>query len=333
MSKKVKWGVLSTAKIGVEKVIPGMQKASNLEVVAIASRDRAAAQATAKKLGIPTAHGSYDELIHNPDIDAIYIPLPNHLHVAWTIKAAEAGKHVLCEKPLSMNVQDIKRLIRVRDKTGKKIGEAFMVHTHPQWIRARELTQSSEFGELRAIAGFFSYNNRDPKNIRNVKEYGGGGIFDIGTYPIHTSRFIFGEEPTRVAALIENDPQFKVDRLSSIIMDFPSGHSVFTCSTQIVPYQRMQFFGTKRRVEIEIPFNALDDRKMRLFVDTGDLTGSSLQTIEIPTCNQYTVQGEEFSRAILEDSKVPVPLEDALANMQVIEAVFKAGQTGKWVAV
>ena len=333
MSKKVKWGVLSTAKIGVEKVIPGMQKASNLEVAAIASRDRAAAQATAKKLGIPTAHGSYDELIHNPDIDAIYIPLPNHLHVAWTIKAAEAGKHVLCEKPLSMNVQDIKRLIRVRDKTGKKIGEAFMVHSHPQWIRAKELAHSSEFGELRAIAGFFSYNNRDPKNIRNIKEFGGGGIFDIGTYPIHTSRFIFGEEPTRVAALIENDPQFKVDRLSSVIMDFPSGQAIFTCSTQIVPYQRMQLFGTKRRVEIEIPFNALDDRKMRLFLDTGDLTGSSLQTVEIPTCNQYTIQGEEFSRAILEDGKVPVPLEDALANMQVIEAIFKAGQTGKWVTV
>jgi predicted dehydrogenase len=330
---KVKWGVLSTAKIGVEKVIPGLQKAGNAEIVAIASRDRAKAQEIAGKFKIPKAFGSYDELIHDDEVEAVYIPLPNHVHVAWSIKAAEAGKHVLCEKPISTTVQDIKHLIRVRDKTGRKIGEAFMIHTHPQWIKARELTHSSEFGDLRAIAGFFSYNNRDPKNIRNIKEYGGGGIFDIGTYPIHTSRFIFGEEPTRVSALIERDPEFKVDRLSSVIMDFPSGHSTFTCATQIVPYQRMQFFGTKRRVEIEIPFNAFDDRKMKLFVDTGDLTGASLQTIAISACDQYAVQAEEFSRAVLENKVVPVPLEDALNNMKVIEAIFKAGDSGKWVTV
>lgn len=330
---KVKWGVMGTAKIGVEKVIPGMKKAENVELVGIASRDRAKAKDAAKKLGFPKSYATYDELIHDPEIEAVYIPLPNDLHVAWSVKAAEAGKHVLCEKPLSMNVQDIKRLIRTRDKTGRKIAEAFMVHTHPQWLKARELTHTSEFGELRAIAGFFSYNNRDPKNIRNSKEHGGGGIFDIGTYPIHTSRFIFGEEPKRVCALVENDPNFKVDRLVSVIMEFPSGQAIFTSSTQIVPYQRMQFFGTKRRLEIEIPFNAPEDRKTKLFLDTGDLTGGSIETIEIPVCDQYAVQGEEFSRAILEDSKPAVTLEDSLANMKVIEAIFRSGETGKWVTI
>ncbi len=329
---KVKWGILGTAKIGVERVIPGMMKASNLEIVAMASRNRATAKDVAKQLGIPKSYGSYDELIHDKEIDAIYIPLPNDLHVAWSIKAAEAGKHVLCEKPISMTVQDLKRLIRVRDKTGKKIAEAFMVHTHPQWLKAKELTHNSEFGELKSINCVFSYNNRDPKNIRNIKEHGGGGIFDIGTYPIHISRFIFGEEPKRVFALLDIDPNFKVDRLSSVIMEFPSGHSIFTCSTQMVPYQKMQFFGVKRSLEVEIPFNALTDRKMKLYLDTGDLTGAGVETIEVPQCDQYTVQAEEFSRAILEDGTPAVTLEDSLGNMSTIEAVFKSAESGKWVS-
>jgi len=333
MARKVKWGVLSTAKIGTEKVIPAMQKGKLVEMVGIASRDRATAQEAAKRLGIAKTYATYDELIHDPEIEAIYIPLPNHLHVPWAIKAVEAGKHVLCEKPLAVSAAEIRRLIRARDKAGVKVGEAFMVDTHPQWLKARELTRSSEFGNLRLITGQFAYNNRDPKNIRNIKEFGGGGIFDIGTYTIHGSRFIFGEEPKRVVALLETDPQMKIDRLTSVIMEFPSGHATFTCSTQIVPYQRMQLFGTKRRVEIEIPFNAPPDRKTRLFVDTGDLTGASMETIEFPICNQYTIQGDEFSRAIIEDMPVPVGLENALANMQVIEAVFKSAESGKWVSI
>jgi predicted dehydrogenase len=333
MARKVKWGVLSTAKIGTEKVIPAMQKGKLVEIVGIASRDRATAQEAAKRLGIAKIYATYDELIHDPEIEAVYIPLPNHLHAPWTIKAVEAGKHVLCEKPLAVSAAEVRRLIRARDKAGVKVGEAFMVDTHPQWLKARELTRSSEFGNLRLITGQFAYNNRDPKNIRNIKEFGGGGIFDIGTYTIHGSRFVFGEEPKRVVALLETDPQMKIDRLTSVIMEFPSGHATFTCSTQIVPYQRMQFFGTKRRVEIEIPFNAPPDRKTRLFIDTGDLTGASLETIEFPVCNQYTIQGDEFSRAIIDDMPVAVGLEDSLANMQVIEAVFKSAESGKWVSI
>src|SRR5499425_1930658 len=266
---KVRWGILSTAKIAVTKVIPGMQKGVWSEVTAIASRDRGKADDAARTLGIARSYGSYEELLADPQIEAIYNPLPNQLHVPWSIKAAEAGKHVLCEKPLSLTVHEAKELLSARDRCGVKIGEAFMVKTHPQWLRVQYLIGKGVVGTLRAIVGAFSYFNRDPQNVRNVAEWGGGGLLDIGCYPITTSRWIFGEEPMRVAATVERDPEFQTDRLSSAIMEFPSGHSVFTCSTQLVPYQRMQFVGTKGRIEIKIPFNAPNDRPCEIFVDDG----------------------------------------------------------------
>jgi len=328
---KVKWGVLGVAAIAVKKVIPGMQQGSWSEIAAIASRDAGKAKKAAKSLGIPKAYGSYEDLLADPEIEAIYNPLPNHLHVPWSVKAAEAGKHVLCEKPLSLTVAEAKTLLEVRERCGVKIGEAFMVKTHPQWLRTRELIRRGVIGELRAIVGAFSYFNRDPQNVRNVAEWGGGGMMDIGCYPITTSRFIFGEEPLRVAGLIERDPDFKTDRLASAILEFPSGQSVFTCSTQLVAYQRMQFLGTTGRIEIEIPFNAPPDRATRIFIDDGrDVFGGGIRIEMIPVCDQYTVQGDAFSRAIREGSEVPVPLEDAIANMAVIEAVFRAGESGRW---
>ena len=328
---KVKWGVLGAASIATKKVIPGMQKGEWSEITAIASRDLRKAEDAARKLGIPRAYGSYEELLADKEIEAIYNPLPNHLHVPWSIKAAEAGKHVLCEKPLSLNVAEAKTLLPVRDRTGVKFGEAFMVKTHPQWLRTRALIRKGEIGELRAIVGAFSYFNRDPRNVRNKAEWGGGGMMDIGCYPITTSRFIFGEEPARVAGLIERDPDFKTDRLASVILEFPSGQSMFTCSTQLVPYQRMQFLGTKGRIEIEIPFNAPPDRATRIFIDDGrDVFGGGIRIETIPVCDQYAVQGDAFSRAIREGGEVPVPLEDAIANMAVIEAVFRAGESGAW---
>ena len=245
MPNKVRWGVLSTAAIGVKKVLPAMQKGDWVEVSAIASRDLAKAEQVARTLGIAKAYGSYEELLADPQIEAIYNPLPNQLHVPWSIKAAEAGKHVLCEKPLSMTVAEAKTLLPVQQRTGVIIGEAFMVRTHPQWLRTRELIASGRIGSLRSIQGFFSYFNTDPKNIRNIPECGGGGLMDIGCYPINTSRFLFGEEPLRVSALLEKDPKLEVDRLTSAIVEFPSGHATFTCSTQLVPYQRMQMLGTK----------------------------------------------------------------------------------------
>jgi predicted dehydrogenase len=308
-----------------------MQKGEWSEIEAIASRDLKKAKDAARKLGIPKAYGSYEELLADTEIEAVYNPLPNHLHVPWSIKAAEAGKHVLCEKPLSLTVAEARTLLPVRESCGVKIGEAFMVKTHPQWLRTRELIHKGVIGELRAIVGAFSYFNRDPANVRNKLEWGGGGMMDIGCYPITTSRFIFGEEPARVAALIDSDPDFKTDRLASVILEFPSGQAVFTCSTQMVPYQRMQFLGTQGRIEIEIPFNAPNDRPTRIFVDDGlDVFGGGIRTETIPVCDQYTVQGDAFSRAIREGSVVPVPLEDALANMVVIEAIFRAGKSGRW---
>jgi predicted dehydrogenase len=329
--EKVKWGVLGAASIATKKVIPGMQKGEWSEIAAIASRDLKKAEEAGRKLGIPRAYGSYEELLADSEIEAIYNPLPNHLHVPWSIKAAETGKHVLCEKPLSLTVAEARTLLAVRERCGVKIGEAFMVKTHPQWLRARELIRNGVIGELRAIVGAFSYFNRDPANVRNKAEWGGGGIMDIGCYAITTSRFIFGEEPGRVAGLVERDPDFKTDRLTSAILEFPSGQAVFTCSTQMVPYQRMQFLGTKGRIEIEIPFNAPNDRPTRIIVDDGrDVFGGGIRMETIPVCDQYTVQGDAFSRAIREGSEVPVPLEDAIANMAVIEAIFRAGEFGRW---
>jgi predicted dehydrogenase len=329
--RKVKWGILGAAGIAVRKVIPAMQAGEWSEVAAIASRDLKKAEQAAYTLRIPKAYGSYEELLADPKIEAIYNPLPNHLHVPWSIKAAEAGKHVLCEKPVSLTVAEAKTLLAVRDRTGVKMGEAFMVRTHPQWVRTRGLIRSGRIGELRTIAGVFSYFNRDATNVRNVAEWGGGGMLDIGCYPITTSRFVFDEEPTRVTGLIERDPDFKTDRLASAILDFPSGHATFTCSTQMVPYQRMQFLGTKGRIEIEIPFNPAPDRQTRIFVDDGsDVFGGGATTEIFPICDQYTIQGDLFSRAVRGEGQVPASIEDAIKNMAVIEAVFRSAESGKW---
>ena len=333
MSRKIRWGVLGVAKIAVEKVIPAMQVGEYCEIAGIASRDREKAQAAAGKLGIPKAYGSYEDLLADPGIDAVYNPLPNHLHVPGSVRAAAAGKHVLCEKPVGLSAAEVRELMRARDAHGVKIGEAFMARSHPQWIRARELAHSGRIGELRAISGFFSYYNRDPKNIRNVPEWGGGGLMDIGCYPITLSRMIYGAEPLRVIGMLERDPEMHVDRLSSAMMEFPSGQSVFTCSTQLVAYQRMHLAGTRGRIELEIPFNAPPGRTVRLLVDDGSsLFGAGIQLEEIAPCNQYTIQGDAFSRAILEDGPEPTPLEDALRNMAVIEALFRSAGSGRWEA-
>ena len=332
MSKKLRWGVLSTAAIGLKKVLPAMQRGDYTHVTAIASRDLAKAQEAAAALDIATAYGSYEELLADPNIDAIYNPLPNQLHVPWTIKAAEAGKHVLCEKPLSLSAEEARTLLAVRERTGVKIGEAFMIRSHPQWLRLRALLDEGRIGELRSITGYFSYFNINPANIRNQVECGGGALMDIGCYLIHASRYAFAQEPRRVVACIDRDPEMHTDRLTSALLDFPAGHAIFTCSTQLVPYQRVQFLGTKGRIEIEIPFNAPPDRPTHLFVDDGrDLFGSGRTVETFPVCDQYTLQGDAFSKAILEDTEVPVPLEEAIKNMEVIDAIFRSAETGSWV--
>jgi predicted dehydrogenase len=329
--RKIRWGVLGVAKIATEKVIPAMQAGQWTEVTAIASRDLAKAQAAAARLGIAKAYGSYDDLLADPDVDAIYNPLPNHLHVPWTIAAAERGKHVLCEKPIALSAAEARQLIAVRDRTGVKIQEAFMVRTHPQWLAVRELLTTGRIGEVRSVLGAFSYTNRDPANIRNQPAFGGGALMDIGCYLVNTARFIFDKEPLRVAGAIERDPDMHTDRLTSILLDFGTGHAAGTCSTQMVFHQRLQILGTTGRIELPIPFNAPPDWPCRILVDTGaDLFGSGISRIEVDVCNQYTIQGDRLSQAILDHQDAPVPLEDAVRNMACIDALFKSADSGRW---
>jgi len=331
MNKKVAWGVLGVANIAVKKVLPAMQRGEWCQIAAIASRDLQKAERAAKELGIGKAYGSYEELLADPEVEAVYNPLPNHLHVPWSIKAAEAGKHVLCEKPISLTVPEAISLLRTRDRTGVKIEEAFMVRTHPQWCKAIDLVRTGKIGTLRSVMGYFSYFNRDPKNIRNIPEYGGGALMDIGCYLVYASRLIFGEEPARVVANIERDPEMGTDILTSGILHFPSGQSIFTCSTQVAPYQRVQIIGTKGRIEIEIPFNAPIDKPCRIFRDErGDLSGRSAELLEFPVCDQYTIQGDLFSQSIREGSELAVPLEGSIRNMAVIDAIFRSADSGKW---
>lgn len=324
-SNKLRWGVLGVAGIAVKKVIPAMQKCSLCEIAAIASRDLEKARQAAPGLGIAKTYGSYEELLADPDIHVIYNPLPNHLHVPWSIKAMEAGKHVLCEKPLGLTTAEVHEMIAVRDRTGRIAGEAFMICNHPQWLRAREVIQSGAIGDLRGVVSWFSYSNRDPKNVRNVAGWGGGGLMDIGCYGIFSARFLFGEEPRRVSGALEFDPEFKTDRLASAVLDFPSGQATFLCSTQMVPGQRVLAFGTKGRIEIEIPFNAPPDAQCRIWVDGRE------ELFEI--CDQYTLQGDAFSRAVLGQGPVPVPLENSVGNMAVIDAIVESSHSGRWVTL
>src|SRR5215475_1151563 len=331
MPRKVKWGILGVASLVRRRVMPGLAQCEHTEVTAIASRELPKAEKTAAQLGIPKAYGSYEELLADPEIEVIYNPLPNHLHVPWSTKAARKGKHVLCEKPLSLTVAEARQLLEVRDEHNVKIAEAFMVRTHPQWQRTEELVRTGRIGKLRSALGYFSYYSVDPANTRNILEYGGGGLYDIGCYPIKTTRFVFGEEPVRVFGCIERDPSFKTDRLTSAILEYPSGQAIFTCSTQNLYYQRMQFLGTKGRIDVEIPFNAPTDRPTRIFIDDGkDLFGAGLGTETFPVCNQFTIQADLFSVAVREHKEVVNPLEDAICNMAVIEAVFRSADSGKW---
>ena len=333
MADKVRWGIVSTANIGVAKVIPGIMKSAHSEVVAIASRELGKAQAAANALGIPKAYGSYEALLADPDIDAIYNPLPNHLHVDITLAATRAGKHVLCEKPMGLNAKDAERL---RDcPKDRLVLEAFMVRFHPQWHRARDIVRSGELGQIRAVRAVFSYFNTDPANVRNIAEIGGGGILDIGCYPVVGSRFIFEAEPKRVVALVERDPVFKTDILASVLADFGGGRQMsFTCSTQSVGHQKFEVIGTKGRVEIIIPFNAPPDTPTALIIDTGATMDGSLARREIlPACDQYTEEAEAFALAVLGRKSLPYGIEDAIQNMRILDAIFESERSNAWVAV
>ncbi len=329
--QKVRWGILSTAKIGRTKVIPGIQASERCEVVAICSRNQSAADAAAKDLGIPKAFASYEALLADPAIDAIYNPLPNHMHVGWTVKAMQAGKHVLCEKPIGLDAAEAEKLLMESKKYPHlKVMEAFMYRFHPQWIKARELVDAGAIGEMKVVQSFFSYFNADPGNIRNMADIGGGGLMDIGCYCISFPRFLFGTEPARAVGLLDYDPVMKTDRIASGLLDFGSGKSAtFTCSTQLMPYQRCMVVGTSGYIEIEIPANAPPDVPCRIWLVTND----KKEEILLEVADQYTCQADAFAKSVLDNTPVPTPLEDAIGNMNVIDAIFASSRKNEWVTV
>jgi len=328
MTQRLKWGVLGVAKIATDKVIPAMQRGERTSVVAIGSRDRAKAERAAAELGIARAHGSYDDVLNDRDVDAVYIPLPNHMHLEWATRAAEAGKHVLCEKPIGMDASEAAELLAVRDRTGVKIQEAFMVRTHPQWTTAKALVDSGDLGELRAMTGVFSYFNDDATNIRNLLECGGGALMDIGCYFVMTSRFIFGREPVRAIASMEIDPEFGTDRLTSMVIDYGGPTFAGTCATQMSPSQRIQIAGTKGRMEIEIPFNAPQNEPAWFTVEGRK---GVVERLDTQRCDQYTIQGDRFAAAVLDGTDVVYPLEESVGNMRVIDALFESVRSSGWV--
>ena len=325
----VRWGVLGAAKIAREKVIPAMQQAPSCDVIGIASRSLATARSAADVLGIDRAYGSYEELLDDADIDAVYIPLPNHLHVPWSIRALEAGKHVLCEKPIGMGAGEARKLAEAAAHRPRlKVMEAFMYRHHPQWQTTKELVDSGAIGELRAIQSTFAYYNDDPANVRNQADIGGGALMDIGCYCISLARFLVGYDPERVAGSLKHHPTFGTDVLTSGVLDFGSGGtSTFVCATQMAPHQHVDVFGTTGKIAIDIPFNAPPDRPTTIHHTAGDET----RTITFDVADQYTIQGELFSRAVLEGGPVPTSLGDAVANMEVIDALRRSDRSGKWM--
>ena len=335
----VRWGVLGASRFALNVSLPGMVRGPLTQIVALASRDLEKARAAAQALNIARAYGSYEELLADPEIDVIYNPLPNHLHVEWSARAARAGKHVLCEKPVALDAREAETLLAAQRESGKRVSEAFMVRYHPQWRQAKAWIAEGRIGDLVAVQTAFSYFNRDAGNIRNRKDVGGGALYDIGCYAVNTSRYLFGREPQRAVALLERDPEFGTDRLVSGMLDFGDAHLTFMCSTQAVPYQRVNAFGTRGRIEIEIPFNAPANAPCRMFLDDGSvlggstLPGGSAELTSFPVVDQYHLQSEAFSRAIRTGAAPENGIADAVLNMRVIDALFRSADHGRWETI
>ncbi|PTN03146.1 Gfo/Idh/MocA family protein [Mangrovibacterium marinum] len=327
----IRWGILSTAKIGLTKVIPALQNSRLGEVTAISSRVGEQAEKAARQLGIAKAYSSYEELLSDPDIDAIYNPLPNHLHVEWTLKALRAGKHVLCEKPIGMNRSEAIRLeAESRKFPTLKVMEAFMYRFHPQWVKAKQLIDAGTIGQVKTVQSFFSYFNADPNNIRNKPEVGGGALMDIGCYCISFPRFLFAEEPSAVMGFMDVDPQMRTDRLTSGILKFAAGKSSsFTCSTQLCPFQQVHILGDQGRITVEIPVNAPPTQKCKIIL----MVANGRKEIEFDAVDQYSLQADAFAEAILNNTPAPTPLTDAIANMAVIDAIRASAEQNTWINI
>ncbi len=331
---KLAWGILSTANIGIKRVIPAIMSGRRGRVAAIASRDAGRAARVAAELGIERGYGSYHALLDDPAIEAIYNPLPNHLHVEWTVKALEAGKHVLCEKPIALNATDAEAIVTARDRTGKRVVEAFMVRCHPQWHRVRALVRSGRIGTVRAIQSAFVFSVLDPNNVRNRADIGGGALYDVGCYPIVTARYVFEAEPERVIALVDRDPQMHIDRLTSGMLAFADGrHVTLVSSLQLAPYQRVVVLGSEGRIELAVPFTPSKDHRCRISIDSGkSLDGSSAQFEEFAALDQYAEQCDLAVAVFRHEAEQEFPIEDAIANMRVIDALYRSAASQRWEA-
>ncbi len=326
----LRWGVLSTADIARTKVIPGMRRAARTDVVAIASRDGDRARQVATELAIPTAHESYEALLADPTVDAVYIPLPNSLHAEWTLRAADAGKHILCEKPLAMTSADARRMVDGCRAAGVHLAEAFMYRLHPSWVAVRELVASGRIGRLTAIQSWFSYFNDDPANIRNIRSAGGGALYDVGCYCVNLSRMLFGSEPTRVQAALNRDPVGGTDVVTSALLEFAGGVASFTCSTRAEDDQRVHIYGTEGRISIGIPFNIPPDRPTEVYVTAGGdpPVAPDTETLTFGIADPYAVEFERFADVVLDGAPNPVASDDPVANLEVIERIFAGAGPG-----
>jgi predicted dehydrogenase len=326
-----RWGVLSTAKIGREQVLPALADSTNGVLAAVASRDVSKARDLADRFGVPHAYGSYEELLAADTVDGVYIPLPTASHVEWAVKAADAGKHVLVEKPLALKAEDIAQVIEARDRNGVVVSEAFMVTYHPQWAKVRDLIAEGAIGTLKRVQGAFTYYNVDPVNMRNRPELGGGALPDIGVYPVVTTRFASGAEPLRVQATVERDQTFGTDTHSSVRADFGSFELSFYLSTQLAARQAMAFHGDKGVIEVAAPFNAgvYDDHRVTLWSQNH----GEARTFRFPGTSQYRLQAEAFARKAAGENVAVFALEESVNNQKVIDAIYRAGESGGWEAV
>jgi predicted dehydrogenase len=331
---KVAWGILSTANIGVKRVIPAILAGQRGTIEAIASRDAARAAGVAARFGIPRSYGTYEALLQDPKVEAVYNPLPNHLHVEWTVKALEAGKHVLCEKPIALNAAEAQAIVTARGRSGKRVIEAFMVRFHPQWHRVRTLVRDGRIGTVRALQSAFTFPVRDPNNVRNRPDFGGGALYDVGCYPIVTARYVFGAEPERAIALVDRDTESGVDRVTSGLLAFPGGRQlVFTSALQLAPYQRVTILGSEGRIEVPLPFTPAKEHRCRIVIDSGaSLDGTSAVLEEFAPVDQYEVQCNLAAAAFRGETTQEFPIEDAIANMRVIDALYRSATSGRWEA-
>ncbi|HEY0747139.1 MAG TPA: Gfo/Idh/MocA family oxidoreductase [Steroidobacteraceae bacterium] len=330
--RKIQWGVLSTANIALKRVIPAIFNGERGTVAAIASRDEARAAEAAARFGIPRSYGSYQALLDDPEVDAIYNPLPNHLHVEWTVRALNAGKHVLCEKPLGLNAVEAQAIVGARDRNGKRVIEAFMVRYHPQWHRVRALVGSGRIGQVQAIQAAFMFTQLDPNNVRNQPDIGGGALYDVGCYPLVTARYVFGSEPTRAIALINRDAKMGVDTLTSGLLEFPGGRQlIFSSALQLATFQRVTILGTAGRIEVPLPFTPSKDQSCRIVIDSGrSLDGTSAEFEDFPAADQYALQCDTAASVFRDEIEQEFPIEDGIANMRIIDALYRSAASRHW---